>query len=344
MQSWPIPVVVRSSRFLISKSYRDYNVIEYSPDGNFESLPDFNVSEDSVVVISPSVWSPEQFAEFVGLAKVKPLAVPSLVVLKSIAERVRASVAEVAMVWFGLPNFSAYQANFMPAHLRDSCKLKTRDCAAAKEALKSLPKTTLKSLVRAVIDGNPAELWEEPPTKAADRLCQVWGGESDRIPLSAEWLEKLSGAFGHGVDKHQIFAALNAPSTSSMFNDSYEWAIGKKTKLNRLGISCSEDSLPTFSEGTLRAATLTITMLAYGLSCGDPARRKMCEVFEATARVLSSPKLILLAGWRYDYDAKQPDATKKLVESLIGPLQIQEGLSIADNGKVPSLSKATRRC
>ena len=334
MQSWPIPAVVRSSRFLISKSYRDYNVIEYSPDGNFESLADFNVQEDSVVVVSPAVWSPEQFAEFVGLAKTKPLYVPSNAELKTIAERVRASVAEVALVWFGLPNFGAYQANFMPAHLRDSCKLKTRDCSAAKEALKSLPKHTLNSLVRAVIDSNPAELWDDPPTTAADRLCRVWGGESDRIPLSAEWLEKLSAAFGYGVDKHQIFAALNTPTTSSMFNSSYEWTIGQKGKLNRQGIACSEDSMPTFNEGTLRAATLAITMLVYGLPCDDPARKKMQEVFEATSRVLASPKLILLAGWRHDFDAKQPDRTQKLVESLLGSLKIQEGLSIADNGTV----------
>ena len=333
-QAWPIPVVGRNSRFLLNKSYRDYDVLEYSPDGNFETLPDFNVREDSVSVISRSIWSSEQLAEFIRLAQSKSPAVPSLTVLKSISERVRASVAEVAMVWFGLPNFDAYQANFMPAHLRDSCKLKTRDCAAAKEALKSLPKNTLKSIVRAVIDGNPAELWEEPPTKAAERLCLVWGGESERIPLSAEWLEKLSDAFGYGVDKHRIFTALNSPSTNSMFNSSYEWTIGQKGKLNRQGIACSEDSLPTFDEGTLRAATLAIAMLAYGLPSGDPARNRMREVYEAVSKVLASPKLILLAGWRHDYDAKQPDRTQKLVESLLGALNVQEGLSIADNGTV----------
>lgn len=334
MQSWPIPVVGRTSRFLVNKSYRDYDVLEYSVDGDFESIPDLNVREDSIAVIAPSVWSPELLAEFVSLAQSKPLAIPSIPLLKSIAERVRASVAEVVLVWFGLPNFDAYQANFMPAHLRDACKLKTRDCAAAKEALKSLPKNTLKSIVRAVIDGNPAELWEEPPTKAADRLCQVWGGESERIPLSAEWLEKLSDAFGYGVDKHQIFAALNAPNTSSLFNSTYEWKIGQKGKLNRQGIACSEDSLPTFNEGTLRAATLAIAMLAYGLPSGDPARNRMREVYEAASKVLASPKLILLAGWRHDYDAKQPDRTQKLVESLLGPSKLQDGLSIADNGTV----------
>lgn len=333
-QSWPIPVVGRNSRFLLNKSYRDYDVLEYSPDGNFETLPDFNVREDSVAVMPRSVWSPEQLAEFVRLAQSKPLAIPSLAVLKSIAERVRASVTEVAMVWFGLPNFDAYQANFMPAHLRDSCKLKTRDCASAKEALKSMPRNTLKSIVRAVIDGDPTELWEESPANAAERLCRVWGGEADRIPLSAEWLEKLSAAFGHGVDKHEIFAALNAASKSSMFNATYEWTIGKKGKLNRQEVSCSEDSLPTFTDDTMRAATLAISMLAYGLPCGDPARKKMVGVFEATTKVLASPKLILVAGWRYDYDAKQPDSTQKLVESLLGPIRIQEGLSIADNGKV----------
>ena len=42
---WLVPVVGKSSRFLVSKDYQGYSVLEYSPNGTFESIPDLNERE-----------------------------------------------------------------------------------------------------------------------------------------------------------------------------------------------------------------------------------------------------------------------------------------------------------
>ncbi len=335
--NWPIPFVGKSSRFLLDRQHNGYNVVEYSPNGQFESIPDLTERSGTTVVLPPTVWSVEQLAAFVELVKSKSLNMPPVELLKAIAEQVHASLAEVALVWFGLPNFDDYAANFVPAHLREACKLKTRDCSAAKEALKALPKGTRDALVRSVLDGDPADLWETPPSKVAERLRNAWGGQTERLPLSAEWLEKLADAFGYGIDKHQIFQALNAPLTDPIFGDKTKWTLGKNEKGNRSALSCSDDVSAAFDESTLEAASVCIAMLAYGLPVGDPARNKMGEVFQATQAALANPDLILEAGQRYDDDDKNSDRTKTLIESIIGKLQVVNEDSIADDGTVAAV-------
>jgi hypothetical protein len=335
---WPIPYAGTSSRFLLHRDYKSFSVLEYSPDGNFESIPDFKINEESIIISPSALWSSDKLKSFAKLAQSQSLNAPAQGVLKSVAERVHASVAEVVLIWLGLPGFDMYQSNFMPTHLRDACNLKTRECSAAKEAIKAMPKPMLDSLLQAVLDGDPADLWESPPTKVAERICDTWSGGKDRLPLPAEWLEKLANAFGYGIDKHKIFNALNAPLQHSMFSDKAEWSLGKKKeKGGRIELICSEDASSAFTEATLRAAILSIVTLGYGLPVGDPARRKMCDVFQATLWALSNPKLLLQAGWQYYYDEKDPEAARKIVEGTLGKLQAQDTVQFVDDGAIAAI-------
>ncbi len=331
---WPIPVVGKSSRFLISQDYRGYTVVEYSLNGQFEGIPDLVEVEGTSFIAPSPIWTVEQLCSFVQLAKTNQLNIPRVELLKEIAERVHVSMAEVALVWFGLPNFNSYSANFMPAHLREACKLKARDCAAAKEALNAMPDTTLSSLVRTVIDGDPADLWEVPPNKVAERLQRAWSQQENRLPLSAEWMEKMADSFGYGIDKQKFFRALNAPLSDPMFSDQAKWTLGNQDKGDHEQLSCDEEISKTFTQATLCAATISIAMLAYGLPVGDPARDQMCDVLKATHAALANPELILTAGRRYDHDPKNSDRSKVLIESVIGKVQVVNGHSIADDGTV----------
>ncbi len=332
--TWLIPIAGKNSRFLINKGYRSYDVLEYSSTGPFESIPDLTEREGSSTHVQPSVWSSQQFLAFAQLAKERSLPIPSLDMFKTLAEQIRSSVTEVVLVWFGMPNIDSYHANFMPAHLRDACKLKTRDCSAAKEALKAMPNSLVQSLVRAILNGEPAELWENPPTGPAERLRSVWSGATERLPLSAEWLEKLADAFGYGIDKQKIFQAMNSPAKDPMFSDQGDWSVGRKSKDGRPAVLCADPNSSAFTEGTFRAATISLAMLSYGMPAGDPAREKMCDVYKATTAALSNPTLLLEAGWRYEYDAKNPDAGKQLIESIIGPISQHDTLSVANDGVI----------
>ena len=326
---WLVPVVGKSSRFLVSKDYQGYSVLEYSPNGTFESIPDLNEREGTSVIYGPGLWTIEQIEAFIELVKNRPPTLPSAEFLKSFAKQVSSTAAELAIVWFGFPNSVQYGTYTMPTHLREGCKLKARECAAAWDSLKALPVQTQKSLLHSVLSGGPADLWEDPPTRVAERLRQAWSQMSERLPLSAEWIEKLSDAYGYGVETHIVLKAMNGPSTHPLFGSNVKWTLGNKE--GRASVSCAAAS-PVFNESILRVASLTIAMLAYGLPGGDPARDKMCEVYQATSAALANPDLILEGGSTYFSDPKAPDRLKTLIESTVGRIQVVDKLNIADDG------------
>jgi hypothetical protein len=324
------PYIGKSSRFLISKNYQGFDVLEYSPDGSFEVIPDLNVKEETVRVIPPSVWTKEAFQDFIKLAKDSPLLIPAVDLLQSIAEAVKASAAEVALIWFGLPNFDTYSSNFMPAHLREGCKLKTRECSAAKESLKALPAGTLKALVRSVVGGDPKDLWENPPTRVAERLKAAWGGnKAERIPLPLEWVEKLGDAVAGTLDKHRLLQALNAPQSHPLLSHEGVWSLVKET--NYLELAC-HDARFEFREDVLQAATVSMAMLAYHFPVGDVARNKIGEVYQAVIKALANPGLLLKAGIRYEYDPARKALLAPLVESIFGKPKKQDTFLFADDG------------
>ncbi|MDB5385636.1 MAG: hypothetical protein JWM11_1282 [Planctomycetaceae bacterium] len=329
---WGIPYIGKRNRFLIDRNYRGFEVIEYSADGEFESISGLTEQPGSEVIIPPPVWSADALRSFIGLAKLNPVNIPPAALLKSLAEEVKASVAEVALVWFGLPGFDDYSVNFMPTPLREGCKLKTKECSAAKEALKALPANLLQSLVRAVIAGEPADLWEQPPTKVADRIRAAWHGEKpNRLPLSAEWMEKLSESIGYGVNKNQLFEALNTPLTHPLLSDQGVWKFGKVQ--NWTEPVCHDDRFK-FNESVLQAVGNCIALLAYGLPVGDPARTKIVEVYQATLKALANPGLLLSAGGRYDSGTGKGPKLSELLESIVGKPQKQDSIDVADDGCV----------
>jgi hypothetical protein len=327
---WGLPYLGKSSRFLMDPTYRGYEVLEYSPDGKFESIPGLTEIPKSELIIPPSVWSPDQLRKFIGLTKSNPINFPSVALLKSLASETNASVAELAQVWFGLPKFEDYSVNFMPAHLRESCKLKTKECTTAKVTLKTMPSSDLHSLVRAVIQGDPADLWEQPAIQVADRIRAAWQREEpDKIPLSADWLERLSHTLGSDVDRIQFFQALNAPQTHSMLSATSTWVFvhGRSSA----GLKCDSEG-SQFNQQVLRAVANTIPLMAYGLPVGDPARNQLAAIYHATLKALANPGLLLSAGCRYDYTPESQTKLRQLAQSLVGKPEPQNQVDVADDG------------
>ncbi|MDB5385637.1 MAG: hypothetical protein JWM11_1283 [Planctomycetaceae bacterium] len=330
--SWVVPYAGRSSRFLIRKSYGDFEVLEYSPDGNFESIPDLTEQPHTVSVSPPAIWTGKELRTFAQLAQANPINIPAVDLLNSVASEVKASVAEVALVWFGLPNIDNYSANFMPAHLRDACKLKAKECSAAKKSLQAMPPAKLRNLVQAVLTGDPAELWEAPPAKVAARLTAAWkDDQNQRIPLSPEWVEKLTDAMGYGIVKSRLLEALNSPLNSSLFSHQGNWSFGMKD--DNVQLVCDDNGCE-FGEVVLTAALPSVALLIYGLPVGDPAREKASDVIPALKRALANPGLLLTAGAHYEYEPKKKTAYEKLVQSSVGQLKPHETFQMVDDGVV----------
>jgi len=329
---WAIPRIGKSSRYLLTKNYQGYQVLEYSPDGKFESIPGLAEKSGTEIVVPPAVWSSEAFRTFVNLAKSKPISYPPVELLKSLATEVKASVAEVALVWFGLPNINTYSSNFMPTHLREACKLKTKECSTARDALKAMPASLLQPCVHSVVAGDPADLWEQPPVKIAARIRAAWKSEQiDRLELNADWMEKLTSTLGYHVDKHQFLQALNSPFKHPMFSDQGAWKFGKGRYSTEL---LCQDDRGKFDGNILQAAGNCIALLAYGLPVGDQARGKVADIHQATLKALANPELLLAAGTRYDHEVTKGPKLVEIVQSIVGTPKKQDAFEIADDGTV----------
>jgi hypothetical protein len=330
--SWAIPFMGKTNRYLIKKvTGVHFEVIQYSPDGNFESIAGLTERHQSPGPVSPSVWSSDALRMFARLAKDQTVNIPSLELLNTVASDVKASAAEVALVWFGLPKFNDYAANFMPAHLREGCKLKTRECTSARESLKAMSPQSLQQLVRSVLSGDPSDLWENPPSKVALRLAVAWrGNQGQRIDLSPEWLEKLTDAVGYGIDKPRFLEGLNAPAISPLFSDQGVWSFHRQEDED-VELVCDQVH-SEFDADILRATAVSIAMLTYGLPVGDPARNKMGDVYQALLNALKNPGLMLEAGTRYEGEPQKIRQLLKLVESHVGKPKKQDSFQVADDG------------
>lgn len=328
-----IPVAFKGNRYIVMKTPTQYEVLEYAPTGAFQTLDGMTMVSNTVHEYSESLWNAKQWKSFLACTAEQGLRIPAPAFFAGLAESLHSSVAEVVIVWFGLPNVDSYQSNFMPAHLRDACKLKTKECSAAKESLKALPEARRMELVRSIIGGEPKELWEETPSTAAERLKTVWLSDKQRLPLSAEWIEKLCDAFDYGPNKNRVLQAMNAPLQDPIFRSEHRWTV----RVRAGGYSreiLPETDTDYFDGMMLRGSLIGMLMLAYGLPVGEPARLKMPDLHAACLNALDSPTLILNAGYAYHYSEKDPDFTSKVVESLVARPTHMDSVLSADDGTI----------
>ncbi|MFO0979663.1 MAG: hypothetical protein U0996_24905 [Planctomycetaceae bacterium] len=329
-----IPVSEQKNRYLVFKTPTQYDVLEYSPDGQFRTLEGLAILPTTVQEYPEFVWKADRWASFLRCTGDSGLALPSPDFFATLSKELHASAAEVAIVWFGLPNVDSYQTHFMPVHLRDSCKLKAKECSAARESLKALSTSRRYELVRSLIDGDPAELWEDPPTQAAERLSRVWLNDKQRLPLSAEWIEKLCDAFEYGQNKNRVLQAMNVPTEDPLFHVAARWTVRQRAGAYYREILPEDINIEYFDSMTLRGSVIGILMLNYGLPVGDPARQKMPALHQQLLKALGSRDLVLHLGSTHLFNEKDPDHTSKVVESLVAKPTQQEKVLTADDGNL----------
>lgn len=320
----------KRSRFLISKSWRSFRILEYSPDGRFEQIT--GSREQSTPEVFQCTWNSKHLHDFVAGARTSKRELPPVPFLQQVADEMRLSLAEVSLIWFAYPNMQGYtSANFMPKHLREGMKLKTKPVSAAKESLKALPQDVQQDLIVQMLKGNPDEYWQQPPEKMAARLKTAWKKlKPNRLELTTEMVEKLSTAFGHHQNATKLLVALNEPESSSMFSASTKYELSAADGDLSLKHNASDDP---FDFHVLNAVALTIPWIAYHLPVGDTARERLVAVHDATLKALDNPKLLLDAGNGYFYNAKEQNIAAQAAEAALGKkLKTVNGVPIGDDG------------
>ena len=318
--------------FLAQEWDEDWRVFEYAPKGKFQLLPKYKIEEEHV--FEPS-WSGETIREFIAEARKneKPFLDPEK--LQALANRLGITPAEVGLVWFGFPNFNTWEKNFLPKELRERLKLKVGEADAARQSLKALPDEARRDLLKALLSGPPAELWADGSAKALERLTAAWEKiVPKRLSLPAKLMDQLTGAFPYHVNKGEMLVALASPKTHPLFTANAEWSYGKDKNSYWTELA-SKKKGQTFDGEVLTASAIAIPLLSYHLPVGDPARSELPDVHQAVLKCFKSEKLLLELIRRFEYDEKDKDAGKTLLEKTLGKKSTKHGEGwLADDGMI----------
>ena len=327
----------KGNYFLMNCGWSDqWTILEYAPKKSFQVLPNFQIESETEY---ERLWSSEQWKVFLEAldSHEKPLLDREVFLEK--AEALGVSAAEVGLLWFGCPNFSWYDKNFMPKPLREHLKLKVAEAAAAKTALQSLPGETLTRLQNLLLDGDPAELWNTEELPALDRLASEWANVMPkRLEIPAKMSEKLCEAFGYYRADGEMLSALAAPQSHDYFDANAKWVLRQDEEDYSPELhSDSEDR--TFNESVLSAVTIAIPFLNYHLPVGDATRAGLVELHSVTLSCLKNANLLLPAGHHYLYTADEEEPAKKQLEQTLGKSKTSKGVSTVDDGLILGVAK-----
>ncbi len=199
------------------------------------------------------------------------------------------------------------------------------EAEAARQSLKALPDEARGKLLEALLSGPPAELWTDGGGQAIDRLCAAWEKiVPRRLALPPKVLDQLADAFPYGVDKGKMLVALASPKTHPMFSADAEWSYGKHENRYWTELTSNKPG-DTFDDSALTAAAIAIPFLSYHLPVGEPARKDVPAIHQATLNCLKSAKLLLPLTQRHTYDEKDKDAGKTLLEKTLGKKSQKQG-------------------
>ncbi len=324
--------------YLMNCGWSDqWTILEYAPKGKFHVLPNFEIESETTYEF---MWSSEKWKVFLDAMESHEKPLLEREQFEQKAEALGVSAAEVGLLWFGCPNFSWYDKNFMPKPLREHLKLKVADAAAAKTALQALPGESLTHLQNLLLDGDPAELWNVDETPALDRLAAEWEKiVPKRLEISGKLSEKLCEAFGHYRVDGEMLSALASPESHSYFNATAKWEI-RQDEEDYYPELHSDAEGETFDDSVLSAVTITIPFLNYYLPVGDPARAGLVDVHAATLRCLKSPGLLIPLGHHYLYGENDEEEGKKKLEQTLGKTKTSKGVSTVDDGLIFGLAKS----
>lgn len=329
---WLIPFLGKTDRFLVERFRTNgkLRVLQYSANGNFELIPDWQIDEKSVQLIPHSNWSSEDFAKFAQNAKSKPLNFPSVEFFRNLADEIGCSVEIVGKIWFGLAAYFIPADHFLHGQFQKTLGLNKRECLRSGIDHCAFPLTTVRVLTNAIVEGGPDELWETLPVKAANRLKEAWCRVSAaRIPLTKTWVDELIQATMVGNRTPRFLEALNSPQSHPMFSKQGKWAFDMPGSI--VNLKCDDPSVELQGD-LLKAAIISMALLAYGLPVGDPARNQMCQVYDSVTQALQNPDLLLLDLIRREDTNGSAAALLNLAQSTVGKLKSCGTLQIADDG------------
>lgn len=317
-----------SCRYLISKSWRSYSVLEYcakTPAKDpLASIPNVTATEFH------NEWSSDQLKSFLQHSKERLHQFPPLDFIKNLAGELNLSVAELSLIWFGFPRMESHDANFMPKHLRTAMKLKTKEASAAREALKVLEPETRLQIICDALDGDAAELWQDPPTAFGERLkASFKSSQPDLSLIPVELSDTFGKVLSYGVNRPELLKAFSSPDSHPYFSTATKWKFA--TVDGRTELTC-DDKAAEFCATVLSTSALCCAWLPYVLPTGHASLQKLPTLYKALVATLNNPHLLISGGSSWLWELEDDKAREKLITASIGKPKRQKGVLTVDDG------------
>ncbi|EDL62252.1 hypothetical protein [Gimesia maris] len=241
----------------------------------------------------------EETAEFIQAArKQEGLALPSSSELKTIAERLGVTPAEIALIWLAGLKMDAYANNFMPSEIRKALGLKVTEVSAAKQSLQNMNQDLFNQLCRSLVACNAAAPFAEDHTEAFDSLIETWETSMPRrLPLDAGLQKQLSAlakaSTWQRVSHEQLLSLAADPGRDPLL------------QLLEMRIEYTEDgNVPdldvfakkrqiTITPDMLKSITQLVGLVHYFTPTGHAARGMMPPLIKQVHKLLNSPKTLI---------------------------------------------------
>lgn len=316
-----------ASRFLISKDWRTYSILEYSKTGKFTNFKGITGEVWHADFQIP--WSTNVLKEFLNESTKHLHQYPQIDFANDIANDLNLSLAELSLIWFGFPNFKGYETNFMPKHLRTAMKLKTKEASAARESLKMIAEEDRVGILAQALEGKIDELWQDPPTAFGQRLKAAYlNSQPDVSLIPTEHSETFGKLLGYGTDRAELMRALSSPKDHPVFSTQAKFSFEIASRDVQLVHRPAEAN---FDDDLLEQTAACIAWLSYLLPVGHPSHQKLGALYEALLKSLANPNLLINAGGSYLWELED-DAREKLITAAYGKAKRQKGILIADDG------------
>jgi hypothetical protein len=289
------------SLFLLSRPgifRQDFSGLEFAPDGEFR-LP--AGAELLGASSCQSCWdTAERLKRFVELARSRGVVCFERGQIEAFAGATGLSYAESCFVCNGLPYIHSYEANFLPADVRERWGLKAAEAKVARDNLKSvLPLHVRLRVYTEAVPEDPSQLWDAPQL-ALERLAAAWNrAVGRRQEVSPEILAGLTGLRAL-IKPDAMIKMLDQPDDSPLARD------GRWTP-SEAGAPVSRRA----PSGDPFSGTHLLTTVVYGchllesLPAGHPLRAQVAEALTMAQQRLRNPDLLLWHACKYLSDEAQ---------------------------------------
>ncbi|WP_017537805.1 alkyl/aryl-sulfatase [Nocardiopsis halophila] len=129
-------------------------------------------------------------------------------------------------------------------------------------------------------DGNPAHLWEHPPTELAERYVECMGGTDRVMALAADYADKGDLRFAATLLNHAVFADPENSAAQSALSGVYQ----------RLGEGSECGTWRNFYLTGAKELRDGITPNPFGISGGMAAGLSTVQLFDSVAIRVNGPK------------------------------------------------------